>query len=196
LTKLPPGHAAHRTYRREDEIRRKQHVTLRSPATIKVPGAAGSARIGGAPEYLVCRICVRRFRVDPVEEPVAPEGTDGGSPSPQPAALADEPRCECGARLHPYVVPVELSAPARGVLPRLTRFWIAGREDGFWHEQRFFRSSAAERAGVTPRQVRFAYQAGLRAGERVREGARLHALRVMRMKLGAGAARPAGRLAA
>ena len=142
-----------------------QENTEEAPRTIQVAFGA---------HYAVCRVCIKRVKV----------GSDGPS--------LDELRCECGARLHAYEVPAELGAPARGVLPRLIRFWLAGREDGYWDEKRFFRPAAAERAGVAPRQVRFAYQAGQRAGERLRDGAHLHALRVMKMKGAAAASATAG----
>ena len=136
---------------------------------------SGDAELRSAPgtEYVICRLCIKRFK--PSDDTVQTE-------------QEEELRCECGARLHAYVEPVELSSPARGVLPRLTRFWKAGREDGYWSEKRFFRRAVAERVGASPRQVRFAYEAGRRAGERLREGAHLHALRVMKMKGAAAAA--------
>ena len=132
--------------------------------TITNSADGGRARFGS--EYVICRLCTKRFRLDDVQADVLAPG---------------ELRCECGARLHPYDVPVELSAPPRGVLPRLTRFWVAGREDGYWCERRYFRRAAAERAGASPRQVRFAYEAGRRVGDRLRSSAHLHALRVMKM---------------
>ena len=132
-----------------------QENTEGTPRTIQMTFGA---------QYVVCRLCIKRHKV--------------ASGTPSLEAL----RCECGARLHDYASPAELDAPARGVLPRLIRFWIAGREDGYWDEKRFFRPAAAERAGVAPRQVRFAYEAGRRIGVRFREGAHLHALRVMKMK--------------
>ena len=144
-------------------------MTQYGPTTIESPGG-GRASLGG--EYVVCRICTKRFKLDALEEELL---------------SADEARCNCGARLHAYVVPAELSAPARGVLPRLTRFWVAGREDGYWDERRFFRRSAAERVGASPRQVRFAYEAGRRTGERLRSSAHMHAMRVMKMKSAAAA---------
>ena len=119
------------------------------------------------PQYVMCRQCVKRVKLSPEFEALMALG---------------ELRCDCGARMHDYVEPAELSAPARGVLPRLIRFWRAGREDGFWSEKRFLRPATAERAGVAPRQARFAYESGRRAGERLRAGAHLHMLRVMRMK--------------
>ena len=135
----------------------------------------GSRVVVLGPQYVICRQCVKRIKL----------GQEG--------PLPEELRCDCGARLHPYDAPAELSAPARGVLPRLTRFWVAGREDGYWDERRFFRPAAAERVGATPRQVRFAYEAGRRVGERLRQGAHLHALRVMKMKAAASATSERGR---
>jgi hypothetical protein len=125
-----------------------------------------------APQYLMCRQCVKRVKL---------------SPELQALEALGELRCDCGAHLHDCVEPAELSASPRGVLPRLIRFWRAGREDGFWSEKRFLRPATAERAGVAPRQARFAYESGRRAGERIRQGAHLHMLRVMRMKGAAGA---------
>lgn len=141
-----------------------EQMTQNGPTTMESTDG-GTASAGG--EYVVCRMCTKRFKLAVV----------GGD-----VLSLDELRCECGARLHAYDVPAELSAPARGVLPRLTRFWVAGREDGYWEERRYFRRAAAERVGASPRQVRFAYEAGRRMGARLRSGAHLHALRVMRMK--------------
>jgi hypothetical protein len=143
-------------------------MTQSGPFRLMSASAEGRATTGIT--YVVCHLCVKRFKSADAEEQL------------------DEPRCECGARLHAYIAPAELSAPARGVLPRLTRFWIAGREDGYWHEKRFFRPAAAERVGASPRQVRFAYEAGRRVGERLRECAHLHAMRVMKMKAASAAA--------
>jgi hypothetical protein len=148
-------------------------MTQNGPITMDAPGGNGGGA-GGAtfgPQYTMCRICIKRFKVVPGYQDEA----------------VDEPRCECGAHLHGYEAPVELSTRARGVLPRLIRFWLAGREDGYWDEKRFFRPAVAERAGVAPRQVRFAYEAGRRVGERLRDGAHLHAMRVMKMKATASA---------
>ena len=143
-------------------------MTQSGSSQIEAPGAAGT-RSPAAPQYLICRQCVKRVKFSPEIE----------------ALLAlDMLRCDCGAHLHDYVEPVELTAPARGVLPRLIRFWRVGREDGFWNERRFLRPAAADRAGVSPRQARFAYESGRRAGERLRQTAHLHMLRVMRMKGG------------
>ena len=141
-------------------------MTQSGPIQIEAPGAT-STRSPFGPQYLMCRQCVKRVKFSPEVE----------------ALLAlDALRCDCGAHLHDYVEPAELTAPARGVLPRLIRFWCAGREDGFWNEKRFLRPAAADRAGVSPRQARFAYESGRRAGERLRQGAHLPMLRVMRMK--------------
>ena len=139
-------------------------MTQNGPISTECQTNEGPARFGFGPQYVVCRHCVKRFKA------VAAEPGQ------------DEPRCDCGARLQAYEAPAELDAAPRGVSPRLIRFWRAGREDGYWDEKRFFRSAAAERAGVAPRQARFAYESGRRVGERLREGAHLHALRVMKMK--------------
>ena len=140
-------------------------------------GADAEMRLAGrlGPEYGVCLICTKRFRLD-ADTPAAADGTQ------VVFAQNGQPLCECGAKLRAYATPVELLARPHGVLPRLTRFWVAGREDGYWGERRFFRPAAAERVGATPRQVRFAYQAGLRAGERLRLDAQAHRMRVMRMQ--------------
>ena len=151
-------------------------MTQSGPIRLMTTGGAAETRTAPVPEYVVCHLCVKRFKPADVDQ------------DEQLGQRLEEPRCECGARLHAYVPPVELSARPRGVLPRLTRFWIAGREDGYWHEKRFFRPAAAERVGASPRQVRFAYEAGRRVGERLREGAHLHALRVMKMKAASAAA--------
>jgi hypothetical protein len=153
-------------------------MTQNGPITMDVPGANGASAgpIALTTPYTMCRICLKRFKAAPGDSSI------------------EELRCECGAGLHGYEAPVELSTPARGVLPRLIRFWLAGREDGYWGEKRFFRPAAAERAGVAPRQVRFAYEAGRRVGERLRDGAHLHAMRVMKMKATASAATGTARL--
>ena len=141
-------------------------MTQSASTHIAAPGATSMCSPFG-PQYLMCRQCVKRVKLSPEIE----------------ALLAlDALRCDCGAHLHDYLEPAELTAPARGVMPRLIRFWRAGREDGFWSEKRFLRPAAADRAGVSPRQARFAYESGRRAGERLRQGAHLHMLRVMRMK--------------
>ena len=144
-------------------------MTQYGSITMDAPGG-GARRVSLGPDYVVCRLCIKRTKLSADDLPL------------------EKLRCECGARLHVYEAPVELSAPARGVLPRLIRFWIAGREDGYWDEKRFFRPAVAERVGASPRQVRFAYAAGRRVGERLREGAHLHALRVMKMKAASAAA--------
>ena len=148
-------------------------MTQYGPTAFEGPNES-EIRVAPGPQYAVCRQCVKRIKL-PAEVPA-------GFPIEQLS-------CECGARLRPYDPPVELTTPARGVLPRLIKFWKAGREDGYWDEKRFFRPAAAERAGVAPRQVRFAYDSGRRAGERIRQDAHLHAMRVMKMK-GASAAPP------
>ena len=147
-------------------------MTQNGPISLTKTGAPAGVRTAPGTEYVVCHLCVKRFK------PADAAGDE----------QLGEPRCECGARLHAYIEPAELSSPARGVLPRLTRFWTAGREDGYWHERRFFRPAAAERVGASPRQVRFAYEAGRRVGERLRECAHLHALRVTKMKAASAAA--------
>src|SRR5687768_13712590 len=141
-------------------------MTLYGAVQMETTGTPGMRSAPG-PEFLMCRLCVKRVKLSPESEALMALG---------------ELRCDCGAHLHDYVEPAELSAPPRGVLPRLIRFWRAGREDAFWGEKRFLRPATADRAGVSPRQARFAYESGRRAGDRIREGAHLHMMRVMRMK--------------
>ncbi len=137
------------------------HATCQAPAT----GAPATAQRSGqaTSQVAMCRQCMTRIRLAAYQEP-------------------EDARCECGARLYPFAQPAELTAPPRGVLPRLIRFWIAGREDAYWGERRFFRPACAERAGVSPRAVRFAYESGRRAGERLRAAARSHYALVQRMR--------------
>ena len=109
---------------------------------------ATAAAVGAL--YGVCWTCVRRVRV----------------PHGETAAAS---RCGCGRPLSTYSEPAELAQPPRGIPVRLTRYWLAGREDGFWNEHRMVHVPHSQRERVDKRQARRTYAAGQRAGTRLRE---------------------------
>jgi hypothetical protein len=114
-------------------------------------GGAGGIRRGHAAgaQYGICWSCLRRTRLALDESPA-------------------RARCGCGRSLSAYDAPVELTQPARGVPVRLARYWIAGREDGFWGEHRVVWVPFAQRERVGKREAQRTYAAGQRAGMRLR----------------------------
>jgi hypothetical protein len=100
-------------------------------------------------EFGVCTQCVLRVRLRGA-------GTD---------VVA---RCECGRELVPYQLPADIETPPAGVPARYQRYWLEGREQGFWAEHRLVRVPASKQDRIDERAARRVYAAGHRVGARLR----------------------------